>query len=123
VDRRHRESPIRRRYESGEIVWVARYTAANGRRRIAKPAWNRGFGTFSRCRDAQRAIEEAYGLPAETRSLGEYFATWLERHPRSARTNATYQHRVSRILAVEIDGESSANGRWPGCAAAMPWRW
>jgi hypothetical protein len=39
MDHRHRESPIRRRYKSGEIVWVARYTALDGRRRIAKPAW------------------------------------------------------------------------------------
>jgi integrase len=111
VDRRHRESPLRRRYESGEIVWVARYTAPDGRRRIAKPAWNRGFGTFSRRRDAQHAIEEAYGLPAQARSLAEYFATWLERHPRAARTNATYEHRVSRVLDVEIEGRTL--GQWP----------
>jgi integrase-like protein len=111
VDRRHREAPTRRIYKSGEIVWVARYTAPDGRRRIAKPAWNRGFGTFSRRRDAQHAIEEAYGLSAEVRSLGEYFATWLERHPRAARTNATYTHRVSRILDVEVEGRLL--GQWP----------
>lgn len=110
MDRRHRESPVRRRYESGEIVWVARFTAPDGRRRIAKPAWNRGFGTFSRKRDAQRAIEEAYGLPSEPRSLSDYSATWLERYPRAERTNATYEHRVSRILAVEIEGK--VLGEW-----------
>lgn len=111
MDRRHRETPVRRRYNSGEIVWVARYTAPDGRRRIAKPAWNRGFGTFSRRRDAQRAIEEAYGLPSEAQSLGEYFATWLEHHPRAARTNATYEHRVSRVLDVEVEGQPLA--QWP----------
>jgi integrase len=111
MDIRHRESPVRRRYESGEIVWVARYTAPDGRRRIAKPAWNRGFGTFSRRRDAQRAIEEAYGLPADPQSLGNYFASWLERHPRAARTNATYAHRVGRVLEVEIEGQPL--GQWP----------
>ena len=114
MDVRHRESPIRRRYKSGEIVWVARYTAPNGKKRIAKPAWNRGFGTFSRKRDAQRAIEEAYGLPADPRSLGDYFATWLERHPRSERTNATYRHRVGRVLAAEIDGRAVHD--WPFAA-------
>ena len=100
MDRRHRESPVRRRYESGEIVWVARYTAPDGHKRIAKPTWNRGFGTFTRRRDAQRAIEEAYGLPADLRSLGDYFATWLERRPRAERTNATYEQRIGRVLGV-----------------------
>ena len=81
VDRRNRESPVRRQYKSGEIVWVARYTAPDGKRRIAKPAWNRGFGTFSHRRDAQRAIEEAYGLPSESRSLGGYLRPGLSDIP------------------------------------------
>lgn len=29
---RHRESPVRRVNPSGEVVWVARYTDASGRR-------------------------------------------------------------------------------------------
>lgn len=111
MDRRHRESPIRRVYRSGEVVWVARYTAPDGRKRIAKPAWNRGFGTFTRRRDAQRAIEEAYGLPSDLRSLGDYFATWLERCPRAERTNATYEQRIGRVLAVEIEGRVLRD--WP----------
>lgn len=111
MDHRHRESPIRRVYESGEVVWVARYTAPDGRKRIAMPSWNRGFGTFTRRRDAQRAIEEAYGLPADLRSLGDYFATWLERHPRAERTNATYEQRIGRVLAVEIEGRVLRD--WP----------
>jgi len=36
--------------------------------------------------------------------LGEYFSTWLTRHPRSERTNATNEHRIGRVLEVEIEG-------------------
>ena len=57
-----RESPIKRRNPSGQVVWVARYTGRDGKRRIAKPTWNRGKGTFVRKAEAQRAIDEAYGL-------------------------------------------------------------
>lgn len=34
---RHRESPIKRRNPSGEIVWVARFTGRDGKRKVAKP--------------------------------------------------------------------------------------
>jgi integrase len=71
---------------------------------MAKPAWNRGKGTFDRKADAQRAIEEAYGLSDRPDTLGSYFAAWTERHPRSERTNATNEHRISRVAEVEIDG-------------------
>jgi hypothetical protein len=37
-------------------------------------------------------------------TLGDYAATWTERHPRAERTNATYDHRISRVLDVEIEG-------------------
>lgn len=36
--------------------------------------------------------------------MGDYAATWTERHPRSERTNATNDHRISRVLDVEIGG-------------------
>ena len=49
-----REAPIKRRYPSGEVVWVARYTGRDGRRRVAKPPWNGGKGTFDRKHEAQR---------------------------------------------------------------------
>jgi hypothetical protein len=84
-----RESPIKRRNPSGRVVWVARYTGRDGKHHIAKPTWNRGKGTFERKADAQRAIEEAYGLGGSPDTLGHYFATWTERHPRAERTNAT----------------------------------
>jgi hypothetical protein len=37
-----RDSPVKRRNPSGQVVWVARYTGRDGRRHIAKPSWNRG---------------------------------------------------------------------------------
>jgi len=105
------ESPIKRRNPSGEVVWLARYTGRDGKRRVAKPAWNRGKGTFRRKGEAQRAIEEAYGLSDQPDTLGEYFATWIERHPRSERTNATYDHRVSRMTNVAVEGVALKD--WP----------
>jgi hypothetical protein len=99
-----RESPIKRRNPSGKVVWVARYTGRDGKYRIAKPTWNRGKGTFDRKADAQRAIDEAYGLSDRPDTLGDYFATWTERHPRSERTNATNEHRIGRLVDVEVEG-------------------
>jgi integrase len=106
-----RESPTKRRNPSGEVVWVARYTGRDGKRRVAKPSWNRGKGTFVRKSEAQRAIDEAYEIATTPDTLGEYFATWIERHPRSERTNATYEHRISRVTDVEI--EDIALKDWP----------
>ena len=108
---RRREAPIRRVYASGKVVWIARYTGRDGKRRIAKPRWNRGFGSFSRKRDAQRAIEEAYGIPDDQRTLRDYFSDWTDRYPRSERTNATNHHRIGRIIDVEVEG--LALGSWP----------
>jgi integrase len=99
-----RESPIKRRNPSGEIVWVARYTGSDGKYRIAKPRWNRGKGTFLLKREAQQAIDEAYGLTDRPDTVGEYFATWPTHHPRSERTNETNEHRISRVLEVEVEG-------------------
>jgi integrase len=99
-----RESPIRRTYASGKVVWVARYTGPDGKQHIAKPKWNRGKGTFDRKADAQQAIDEAYGLSGRPDTLGEYFTNWTAKHPRSERTNATNEHRISRVVDVEIEG-------------------
>ncbi|MFN8160886.1 MAG: site-specific integrase [Solirubrobacterales bacterium] len=101
---RRRESPIKRHNPSGERVWVARYTSRDGKRRIAKPAWNDGKGTFARKREAQRAIDEAYERSDRPDTLGDYFTIWPKRHPRSARTDATNEHRINRVLDVELDG-------------------
>ncbi|HEY5708128.1 MAG TPA: site-specific integrase [Solirubrobacterales bacterium] len=101
---RRREAPVKRRNPSGEIVWVARYTGRDGKRYIAKPRWNGGKGTFDLKREAQRAIDEAYGFSDRPDTVGEYFATWTARHPRSERTNATNEHRIGRVFEVEVEG-------------------
>lgn len=106
-----RESPIKRRNPSGAIVWMARYTGRDGKRRMAKPRWNGGKGTFKRKADAQCAIDEAYGISEKPDTLGDYFETWLERHPRAERTNTTYDHRVSRVTDVEVEGIALKD--WP----------
>jgi len=106
-----RESPIKRRNPSGEVVWLARYAGRDGKRHIAKPSWNRGKGTFRRKGEAQKAIDEAYGLSDRPDTLGEYFATWTECHPRSERTNATNEHRITRVTDVEVEG--MALNDWP----------
>lgn len=108
---RRRESPVKRRYPSGEIVWLARYTGRDGTRRMAKPVWNGGRGTFDRKAEAQRAIDEAYGLSDRPDTLGAYFETWTERHPRSERTNSTNEHRISRLTDVEVEGIALQD--WP----------
>jgi integrase len=83
---------------------MARYTGRDGKRYIAKPRWNGGKGTFALKREAQQAIDEAYGLSDRPDTLGEYFATWSTHHPRSERTNETNEHRISRVLEVEVEG-------------------
>ena len=108
---RHRESPIKRRNPSGEIVWVARYTGRDGARKVAKPAWNGRKGTFARKQEAQQAIDEACGISDRPDTLGDYAAIWTERHPRSERTNATNDHRIGRVLDMEI--ENIALKDWP----------
>jgi integrase len=101
---RRRESPLKRRNPSGEIAWVARYTGRDGKRRVAKPLWNGGKGTFDRKHEAQQAIDEAYGISDHPDTVGGYFATWTAQHPRSERTNATNEHRVSRVLDFAVEG-------------------
>jgi len=107
-----RDTPVKRRNPSGQIVWVARYTGRDGRRQIAKPSWNRGKGTFVRKGEAQKAIDEAYGLSDRPDTLGDYFATWTERHPRSVRTNATNEHRISRVTEIQVEGMIALKD-WP----------
>lgn len=103
--RRHRESPIKRRNPSGKEVWVARYTAMDGKRRSA--------GTFDRKHEAQTAIDNAYKAEEHVapETLGAYAETWPDRHPRSERTNRTNTHRLSRVLDVEIEGRKLRD--WP----------
>ena len=44
-------------------------------------------------------------------TLGAYFETWTERHPRSERTNATNEHRIGRLVDVEVEGMALKD--WP----------
>lgn len=107
----HREAPKRRVNPSGKIVWIARYTDSRGRRQIAKPAWNRGSGTFKLRREAQRAIDEAYSQPDRSDTVRGFFTDWTERFPRSQRTNDTNSSRVRAVLEVEVEGRPF--GDWP----------
>jgi integrase len=106
--RRH-EKPIPRVNPSGKKVWVARWTDRKGKRHVA--------GTFEirgACRApgagccAQHAIDAAYerdqAAPSNPKTVGAYAESWTRRHPRSDRTNATNDHRVSRVLDVELEG-------------------
>ena len=93
---RHRETPVRRVNPSGTVVWVARYTNSAGDRKSA--------GTFRRKRDAQAAIDAAYGRAERVENVGGYFQRWPRFHPRAERTQRTNEHRITRALGVEIDG-------------------
>jgi integrase len=101
--KQRRESPVRRVNPSGKVRFVARYTNAEGRRVSA--------GTFKRQSDAQDAIDAAYERPLAPDTLGAYAAIWTTRYPRAERTNATNDHRISRVLGVRIEGRELRH--WP----------
>jgi hypothetical protein len=101
---RRRESPIKRANPSGEVVWVARYTGRDGRRRIAKPTWNDGKGTFDRKHEAQRAIDEAYERSDRPDSVGQFFESWTER----------YRGRSGPMRLTSIASVPSSTCRWRG---------
>jgi integrase len=116
VRRRH-EKPLRRVNPSGSVVWVARWTDERGHRSSA--------GTFDLrgpCRAEQRdgrccaqhAIWAAYeaGSPIGRGStVGDYFSTWTDRHPRSERTNEDYNQKVGRVLGIQV--ETRLFSAWP----------
>jgi integrase len=109
VGHRARQAPYKRTYADGRTVWVARYRDLSGRRRYAKPRWNGGSSTFLRKGEAQAAIDEALEAERtqgdEPQTVGAYFeGGWLDRHPRSERTNKTYSDRIRCVLGVEIEG-------------------
>jgi integrase len=115
VGRPPRQSPYKRTYPDGRVVWIARCRDLAGRKRYVKPRWNGGRSTFTRKSDAQRAIDEElaqlYGRrPGEPEKIEDYFQDWLGRHPRSNRTNKTHADRITSVLGVEIEGR--ALGDW-----------
>ncbi len=77
-------------------MWLARYTNAQGKKRSA--------GTFVTKREAQTAIDAAYGQRERADTVGAYFERWPQLYPRAARTQATNEHRITRVLKVEIEG-------------------
>jgi integrase len=113
VGRPPRQSPYKRAYPNGRVVWVARFSDLAGKARYAKPRWNGHKATFARKRDAQFAIDEAlerqHGIPVPRR-LDDYFETWAERHPRSPRTNKSNADRIALALEIEVDGRRL--GEW-----------
>ena len=100
--RRRRETPTPRTNPSGERVWRAIWTDVNGDRQNA--------GTYKLKRDAQDAIDAAYEAEQhelaapEVETVGEFFETWIERYPRSDRTNKTNRSRVRGVLDGKIAG-------------------
>lgn len=102
------QAPYRRTYADGRVVWVARFYDRGGKPRYAKPRWHGYKATFALRRDAQRAIDEAlerlHQGAQRPRQVGEYFRSWVNRHPRSERTNKTNADRISWVLDVEIEG-------------------
>lgn len=114
--KRHREGPLKRVNPSGKIVWVARYTDADEKRRSA--------GTFAKkgpCAEqgtdccAQHAIDAAYGIKTTTSdwsTIGGYAVDWTDRYPRSERTDRTNGSRVEQVLAVPIEGRPLRDWPW-----------
>lgn len=92
----------------GVKLWQARIRFPDGTR----PA----FGVYSRKRDAQDAMDEAWAkwhgrLQGNAITVSQYAETWTQRHPRSQRTNKTNDHRISRVLGVRVEGRLFRD--WP----------
>ncbi|MDX6608232.1 MAG: hypothetical protein QOF85_157 [Solirubrobacterales bacterium] len=106
-----REAPTKRRNPSGEIVWVARYTGRNGKRRVARPRWNNGKGTFALKRRSPAGDRRGIRTLRPPRHPGRVLLHLADHHPRSERTNETNEHRIGRVLEVEVEGISLK--QWP----------
>jgi hypothetical protein len=117
MTRRRHEKPLRRVNPSGQVVFVARYTGRDGKRRSAGTFDRRGpcraptedrAGRVTCC--AAHAMDAAYDrdelipVAARKQTIGQYFETWLRRHPRAERTEQGYRSAVRSVLGVKIDG-------------------
>lgn len=110
MNRVRSEAPIKR-VVNGKTRWIARYTnPVTGKREVAKPVWNRSKGTFDLKKDAQRAIDEAYGTAFQAATFGSYFDGtgnrdgWLDRHPRAERTEKSYATKFRAVRGLVIEG-------------------
>lgn len=113
-----RERPIKRVNPSGKTVFVARPRGAAGERH------NRGtFKLKGPCREtgradccAQHAIDAFYAEielhPVTRATVGEFAADWVERYPRSARTDKSNGARVKRVLDIKIEGRPLRDWRF-----------
>jgi integrase len=108
-----RERPARRTNPSGKTVWLARWTDKTGKRRYGWPPEIRG--TYELKRDAQDAIDACYELdktgPVRRATIGSYFETWTQIHPRAPITDKTNRYRVRAVLDVKVEGAPLRD--WP----------
>jgi integrase len=100
--RKVRERPRRRTLPSGQVRWRAQVNQ-DGKRK--------SLGTFDKRLEAQECIDDWYdrGSYVKPHTLGAYAESWVDRHPRGARTNKTNAHRVRRALTVRIAGRELAD--------------
>lgn len=118
--RTRNEKPVKYVGKRG-TKWIARYTNKAGKRvsagtyELKGPCRNPRFPAADCC--AQHAIDAAYDkedAEEERRaatSVGEYARNWTDRYPRGERTNYGHDHRLSRVLDVEIEGRKLRD--WP----------
>jgi integrase len=112
---RRRETPRARTNPAGQKVWVARWTDRAGKRRYGWPPAIPG--TYRLKREAQAAIDACYdreasgGDPERRDTVGAYAKTWTDRHPRSERTNRSYDGRVKSVQDVKLEGRPFKD--WP----------
>jgi integrase len=114
---KRREQPIKRINPSGETRWVARYTNSAGKRksagtyRLKGPCGREDRSVKPEC-CAQHAIDAAYREPERADTIGAYAETWIERHPRSERTNeSSSRPRLRAAMDIEVEGRPLRD--WP----------
>lgn len=116
---RRNETPLRRVSQiTGKVSWVARAAGDDGKRR--------SHGTYEKagpCKQprpdgeccAQHRIWWSYETDTtvnpEVLTVGGYFETWLQDHPRTKRTEDNYRSCVLSVLDVQIDGRAFKD--WP----------
>lgn len=111
---RRRETPLKRISKTtGKTSWIARWTDKAGERHYG---WKPDIpGTWPTKREAQAAIDACYEResagPVRYETVGGYFTTWTQRHPRMERTNKTNEIRIRAVLDVKLEGTALRD--WP----------